>query len=53
MDCIDSDLSELKRRKIYEKITVTAKDLVATGKDIEREFGIPIVNNEFLSHRSH
>ena len=43
MDCIDSDLNELNR-KIYEKITVTAKDLVSTGKDIEREFGIPIVN---------
>ena len=26
MDCIDSDLNELNR-KIYEKITVTAKDL--------------------------
>ena len=43
MDCIDSDLNELNR-KIYEKITVTAKDLVSTGKHIEREFGIPIVN---------
>lgn len=31
MDCIDSDLNELNR-KIYEKITVTAKDLVSTGK---------------------
>ena len=43
VDCIDSDLNELNR-KIYEKITVTAKDLVSTGKHIEREFGIPIVN---------
>ena len=43
LDCIDSDLDELNR-KIYEKITNTAKDLVAVGADIEKEFGIPIVN---------
>ena len=43
MDCVDSDLNELNR-KIYEKITTVAKDLVSTGKDIEKEFGIPIVN---------
>ena len=30
--------------KIYTKITTLAKDLVSTGKDIERDFGIPIVN---------
>ncbi len=30
--------------KIYDKITRCAKDLVKTGEDIEREFGIPIVN---------
>ena len=30
MDCIDSDLNELNR-KIYEKITVTAKDLKQTN----------------------
>ena len=43
LDCIDSDLNELNR-KIYEKITVTAKELVSVGADIEKEFGIPIVN---------
>lgn len=43
MDCIDSDLKEVNR-KIYEKIIRTAKDLVSTGQDIEKEFGIPIVN---------
>ena len=37
LDCVDSDLDELNR-KIYEKITTVAKDLVSTGKDIEREF---------------
>lgn len=43
LDCADNNLDELNR-KIYEKITAVAKDLVATGKAIEREYGIPIVN---------
>ncbi len=43
LDCIDSNLDELNR-KIYEKITTTAANLVSTGNDIEKEFGIPIVN---------
>ncbi|MCL2865654.1 MAG: PFL family protein [Lachnospiraceae bacterium] len=43
LDCVDGDLSVLKE-KIYKKIIKTAKDLCATGQDIEREFGIPIVN---------
>ncbi|MBS6398223.1 MAG: PFL family protein [Clostridiales bacterium] len=43
LDCIDSDLETLKKN-IYNKITTTAKDLVATGKAIEGQFGIPIVN---------
>ncbi len=43
MDCIDSDL-EAVSRKVYEKITRKAKDLVATGEAIEVEYGIPIVN---------
>ena len=30
--------------KIYDKITRYAEKLVKTGEDIEREFGIPIVN---------
>ncbi len=30
--------------KIYDKITRRAEKLVKTGEDIEREFGIPIVN---------
>jgi len=29
---------------IYDKITRSAENLVKTGEDIEREFGIPIVN---------
>lgn len=43
LDCIDSDLLRLNE-KIYNKITSVAKDLVAVGETIEKEFGIPIVN---------
>ncbi len=43
LDCIDSDLDRLNE-KIYTKIRNAAKDLVATGEEISREFGIPIVN---------
>lgn len=43
MDCIDSDLDRLNR-KIYDKITTLAADLVATGEQIENNYGIPIVN---------
>ncbi|MGN0130909.1 MAG: PFL family protein [Lachnospiraceae bacterium] len=43
LDCIDSDLEKLKQN-IYQKIKETAKNLVATGEEIEKEFGIPIVN---------
>lgn len=43
LDCASSDL-EVFNRNIYEKITKTAAKLVETGRDIEREIGIPIVN---------
>ena len=43
MDCIDTDLETLKKN-IYNKITTVAKDLVKTGKEIEAQYGIPIVN---------
>ena len=43
MDCIDSNLDKLNR-KIYDKITTKARNLVEVGQEIEREFGIPIVN---------
>ncbi|MDO4170276.1 MAG: PFL family protein [Lachnospiraceae bacterium] len=43
LDCTASTLEEVKEN-IYQKITTTAKDLVKTGKEIEKEFGIPIVN---------
>ena len=43
LDCADHDLDTLCN-KIYEKITRLAKNLVKTGEDISREYGIPIVN---------
>lgn len=43
LDCIDSDLEQLNKN-IYEKITTMAENLVSVGRDIEREYGIPIVN---------
>ena len=43
LDCVDNDLNKLNDN-IYNKIITVAKDLVATGRAIEKEFGIPIVN---------
>ncbi|MCF0145067.1 MAG: PFL family protein [Eubacterium sp.] len=43
LDCASEDLG-LFCRNIYDKITKKARDLVKTGKEIEADFGIPIVN---------
>lgn len=43
LSCIDADLDRLNE-KIYKRITEAAKDLVKTGEDISKEYGIPIVN---------
>ncbi|HQD25002.1 MULTISPECIES: PFL family protein [Methanoculleus] len=43
LDCCDADLDTLNQN-IYEKITRLARDLVSTGREIEIEYGIPIVN---------
>ena len=43
LDCVDTDLDRLNE-KIYRKITTLAENLVSTGEEIEKEFGIPIVN---------
>ncbi len=43
LDCITSDLAQLNEN-IYTKITSCAKDLVKVGNEIEREYGIPVVN---------
>ena len=43
LDCITDNLEQLNKN-IYDKITTVAEKLVATGQEIEKEFGIPIVN---------
>ena len=43
LDCVDADLDRLNEN-IYRKITTLAANLVKTGQEIEREYGIPIVN---------
>ena len=43
LDCIDSSVEKVCEN-VYNKITTLAKNLVSTGKDIEKEYGIPIVN---------
>ena len=43
LDCADSDIDRACDR-IYEKIVRKAANLVRTGEDIEREYGIPIIN---------
>ena len=42
-DCVSEDVDRLCD-KIYDKITTRAEKLVATGNDIEKMYGIPIVN---------
>ena len=43
LDCCDSDIDRTCQR-IYDKITNRAKNLVAVGEQIEKEYGIPIIN---------
>ncbi len=43
LDCIDSDIDKACE-KVYKKITTCAKDLVKVGNEIEKEYGIPIIN---------
>lgn len=43
LDCGAEDADSFCE-KIYTKITTLAKDLVATGEKISREYGVPIVN---------
>ncbi len=43
LDCIDSDIDRACE-KVYKKITGCAKDLVRVGEEIEKEYGIPIIN---------
>ncbi len=43
LDCSDESVTRCAA-KVYDKITREAKDLVRVGEEIEKEFGIPIVN---------
>ena len=42
-DCVSDDTERLCER-IYDKITKRAEGLVKTGEDIEKKYGIPIIN---------
>ena len=42
-DCVSEDENRLCE-KIYDKVTKSAENLVATGQNIEKKYGIPIVN---------
>ncbi len=42
-DCVSEDTDRLCQ-KIYDKITSRARNLVRTGEEIEKMYGIPIVN---------
>ncbi len=43
LDCIDSDIDKACD-KVYNKIIKMAKNLVPVCKEIEKEYGIPIIN---------
>ena len=42
-DCLSGDSAQLAVN-IYDKIMTSAKNLVKTGEDIEKRYGIPIIN---------
>ena len=43
MDCISDDMDKLCNN-VYEKITKQAENLVTTGEQVSKKYGIPIVN---------
>lgn len=43
LDCADNNVDAVCR-KVYDKITHYAKNLVRTGEDISKDYGIPIVH---------
>ena len=43
LDCIDTDIDKACD-KVYEKIVRKAERLVPVGQQIEKEYGIPIIN---------
>jgi uncharacterized protein (UPF0210 family) len=42
-DCYDTD-GDACRRRIYDKVMKSAQNLVKVGRDIEKEYGVPIIN---------
>ncbi|WP_268240793.1 PFL family protein [Paenibacillus albidus] len=43
MDCAHTDMRTFNQN-VYDKITRSAEKLVKTGEELERQFGVPIVN---------
>ena len=43
LDCCDSDIDRVCRR-VYDKITTRAARLVEVGQEIEKQYGVPIIN---------
>ena len=43
MDCADPDINKFNEN-IYNKITTLAKDLVAVGDELAKQYGVPVVN---------
>ncbi len=43
LDCVDTDIDKACE-KVYEKIVTKAQRLVPVGEQIEKEYGIPIIN---------
>lgn len=43
LDCMDEDIDKASK-KVYDKVCMYAQDLVKTGEDIEKQYGIPIIN---------
>ena len=41
--CTDADI-DVMARKVYDRMTTAAEQLVPTAEQLEREYGIPIVN---------
>lgn len=42
-DCVSDDTDKLCRN-IYDKVTKTAENLVKVGEEIEKKYGVPVIN---------
>ncbi len=43
LDCTDEDI-QVSCRRVYDKVCKKAENLLKVGEDIEKEYGIPIIN---------